>query len=306
MELFSKFLGSENCPKYQLDDIADATCRRTESDSEKPTRTVTTDPLVWKWRHHVLNALSPLILSHHSRCEGKTDFTEAAEMTMKCVAHHDHTGLEGNAAIAYAERMMKRSCQEYATWLEMLCDVNNDAVLFAVQKSKAKLARVGVSVIVPMTETMYNRFREGLIEDGDIGKDSLLPRSLFLYGNAVAQSVNVNLRSNRISRGIAQVKTLLNQLASLCKPLDNNHDRVSIVAFAGTKTNSHRLKSTDFEELESRTPVTGKRIVECAYPRNDSKNAFTSHAAYIAMRGVIELYQKAQSLHDVSARNVEP
>jgi hypothetical protein len=303
MITFAAFLRDRGLKPWAIDDIAEA-APATDDDNGRES-----DALKQSWLEHVTTSLLPLINVDRllpridparSMCEGRADFVRGAEIVMKSIARHDGTGLTDDAAIGYGERMMRRSKSDLATWLEMAASVNPNSVMFALDPRNGSPDRIGFSVLVALKDEAYEAFRDGKIEDSDLGRNDLKARSKSIFVHSIFESDEINLKERRGFRSRNLMKTAFAQLALVSVPIHLDDTAIRLVSLEGTKVNAKRFESADYDRVGTKTPKSGKRIVECKFPEKGVLGNPKKLVAHFGMRLVITCYQQALAIRNQS------
>ena len=240
-------------------------------------------------------------------CENEADVWTAAELIVDCVGR-ERPDLGPPRLVG--ETLMQRSLQEYFQQLLMLWQHNVTSVVFSVvriKNGKRKVpTRVGASVIVPLTESCYERIKAGTMCEKEITSHDLESPSLNLFFAALAEGPPAtNCWRATISR--SQAHTVCYQAASLAKPIVNSAGCPRMLSFGGTRENIMRAERYGFQDLQRPMKDTGTPLLELAPPaQRCGRLADKATWSYEAFAGVLRLYQTAivneQEMHDAQER----
>lgn len=162
------------------------------------------------------------VIPAESFCYIPTDFEEMADIILDCIgrkgSYRGHT-LTDDAARTAGERFAGLNRDGFVTWLSALHAKNRFATMFAVANvihgPRRCNRRVGVTLILPLTEASYNEFRAGDIpypqlSAGDIVSEGTPSQHLLLHSFSELPSSKES-HQKKISQ--AQIRTALYQLA---------------------------------------------------------------------------------------------
>jgi hypothetical protein len=253
------------------------------------------------WAGHLNEMIRKFDAPDESYCEDEHDVALAARIIMECVGDREFLA-SGDAAIRAAEQGMRRSLGEYAAMLRLAWAANPNTIAFSTLKSKAGPIRVGTSVVLPVRPEFYERMRGGLEETLTITRDDLLEKSGSLVYEAVAESQDVDARSARGNRGMAQVRTIMRQTATLCDSGANPR----IIAAVANQVNGKRATLFGFNPVGSLTPVTGKAIHELADPSAAPAASFLGRSyvealgQHVAMSAMLRFFRSLPSREELT------
>jgi len=231
-------------------------------------------------------------VSDEAYCQDTRDVFAAARMIFQSVGAREGKAGDAEAAIAAGERIMRRSLDDYARSLLTLWKANENTVLFAIKQERNTSIRVGVSVLIPLSKAFYRRFCDGQAEDTDIVPGDLQVPSGHLMIGAAADNRDLDHRRSKADHSVPQFLTLLFQIASLC-PLLEEGVYVDLIGFAGTDESRSRLEAYHFKDLGTKTPVTGKAVLELRQLRQSAHflKDPKSLAQDLAVRATLQVYQ---------------
>ena len=187
IEAFSEYISDVlHLGRYPVSAIA-SPC---EPESTPESDTSTREPYAWDlgWANLFAFITKNFSVVEEAYCQNEADIELAATWVLQCLAKYMEKTLSGDDAIAFAERVMQRTRDEYAQLLLMLWKANEHAVLFATQRQGESLGRIGLSVMAPVTEEFYGRFRRGEAEDSDITQADLLRVTKCVLHDAIAEN----------------------------------------------------------------------------------------------------------------------
>lgn len=239
------------------------------------------------WRELFAEITRPFAPPTEAYCKDENDIAAVATMVMQCVTAQIGKPLTGRAAIACAEEYMGRTHDEYIRWLLTLWQANRHTVLFATQRIESSTQRVGTTVIAPVTEAFYQRFRQGNAEDSDCGPGDLSRQSKYLFIEAVAENMELKRNQAKAHRSMAMANTHLYQFAALCPPLNSTGDTdPTMFTFAGTPEGMTRLQTYNYVDVGTKTPLTGKAVMEFGRPTEG-----LALSRYRIMQALVSMYQ---------------
>lgn len=244
-------------------------------------------------------------------CRDEAEVVEAATMIVRCagrlVAQDD--SIADDRAQRIGEELMHRSRDEYAAWLLRFWRLAAHTVLFAVNNDE----RVGASVVIPLTDEAYLRFRNGAVHDGDLTPNDMQHTSSRLLFHALAREPRTSPRG-RLQLGLAQVHTGTYQLAHLCEPVWENRRCPRFLSFAANAENESKASNYGFRDIGTKLQRTGFRVLELAPPGANSltlrdylkapKTALRSACQYTVMLSVLMAYQSIFA-NEIYQRRVE-
>jgi hypothetical protein len=179
--------------------------------------TTAREPYIWDlgWTNLFAYIAKNFSVPEEAYCQNEADIDVAAKMVLQWVGEQTDKAVSGRQAIALAEQVMRRTCDEYAEFLLMLWKVNEHAVLFATHHDSHSLVRAGVTAMAPLTKQFYLRFRQGKAEDSDITTKDVVKTSKFVLHDAAVEDREVDVRRAKASRSMSLGRTVLYQFASL-------------------------------------------------------------------------------------------
>lgn len=296
VEAFSEYISDVlRLGRYPVSAIASPCEPELAPEGDTPAR----EPYAWDmgWASLFAYIARNFTVPEEAYCRDEADIDLAATMVLRCVGEATDKAASGPAAIALAERIMRRSRDDYAQFLLMLWKVNENAVLFATQREGRSLLRVGLTAMAPVTEAFYQRFRKGEAEDSDMTRDDMAPNSKFILHDAGAENRDLDVRRAKASRSMTLARTVLYQLASLWPPLHKGNVNPRLISLGGTPEIEKRLKTYSYRETGAKTRLTGKTILEIAPPTvRTSRSEYPRDLGhYLAMKAIGLLYQAAIS-----------
>jgi hypothetical protein len=230
-------------------------------------------------------------------CGNEGDIELAATMVLLGVAEQIDGAVTGPAAIALAERVMRRSRDDYAQFLLRLWKANENAVLFATQREGESLVRIGMTAVAPLTEGFYLRFRRGEAEDSDITQGDMLNRSKYILYDAGVEPGEMKPRRARTGRSMTLARTVMYQFAALWPPLHKGNVNPRLISFAGTPESEKRLRTFSYRDTGAKTRLSGMTVMEVAPPglRTSGLEYARDLGHYLAMKAIGLLYQASIS-----------
>jgi hypothetical protein len=152
------------------------------------------------------------------------DSLQAAEMIARCVGHMDENATIPESPASRLQRGIEKmawpSLDEYAGWLMGMLRKDYRTVMFAVARHKKEWVRIAAVVVLPLTESAFNRFCAGEISERELTPDDLQPRSKYLLIHAMSDECVPGISDSQRSR--AQAHCVMYQCAyftRLLKPL---------------------------------------------------------------------------------------
>ena len=293
VEAFSEYLSDVlRLGRFPLKDIAETAPANPPEKRDRPGRV----PNAWRvgWSGLFAHVIQGFAVPDEAYCRDEADVRLAAAMVMHNLGRIEASATSKALAIAFAEQFMKRTLDEYARMLLILWQANENTVLFTTLHHKdGSCDRVGVSVVAPLTEAFYRRFRGGEAEAFDVTADDVPGSSLFQLIDAVSDNPEFDVRRDKANRSMDQARTVLFQFASLARPLYRGTRNPRIITQAGDGESYKRLQSYHYQEVGSLTRLTGKRVMEFAPPnlRRQGSHYPLALAQYLAMKSMLLIYQ---------------
>lgn len=235
-----------------------------------------------------LDRVSELFSVHElSFCRNPQDIQAAARLVVTDVGRcHSAKELTEAEAIQLGVEVMCRTLDEYVAQLESWWQCNPRTVMFAVRREKGKpYRRVGVTVIVPITEDFYVRMARGEASDMDLTPTDIVYPSARFHVNAVAEERDVS-KKRLLAFGRAVIHTGSYQIAMLSPELEKNTAYPAIVTFAGTKVTEQRVANTGYSNAGHEMPRVGKPVFTLS-----ADNGILGNKQYGAFYVIIRLYQ---------------
>ncbi len=294
LEALVGYMAAKRNRRFGVDSIAE----RAEP-PDQPSKKPGLDPWEWSWARIYEKLTAPLQLPEETFCRDEKDLDLAASLGMQCVGrHHAAHGakLTDGDAERLGEKMMGRSRNEYGRWLRGLWEVDNRAVLFLVMRIGKGDAivneRLGVMASVPLRRAVYQRFRNGEIEDSEFTVEDFESPSNYVNVHMAAQSEVDGLR-RKARLSLWQLHIFLYQLAMIVPDQVRGSVAPCFVALGGTAENETRMKTHGFEAVGTATPRTSKQLWELkpAEARRKKTKALSLISQYDLVWVMLRRYQ---------------
>jgi len=175
---------------------------------------------VWINMRRALSSIKSYRPRENMSCVNAKDIADAAKTIILATGEKNakpNEVLDQAISFQRGEQDIKTTFRDYCKWLKRMSGREPRSVMFPVVSRKSKRCgttqrRCGVSVVFSLTEDAYTRILKGEISDLSLSPDDLLPRSQYLFIEAVSPSFEIRkLKQN--ARTSAEVKCLMFQLA---------------------------------------------------------------------------------------------
>jgi hypothetical protein len=284
---FSEYVSDElHLGRYPVSKIA-SSC-----DPEAPTARVSTRN-AWRlgWPELLAFIARYPVMPEEAYCRDEQDIVLCARMVYETMGASVDSAASGDAAVAIAERASNIPMALFQQLMLISWQSDEQTVLFATDKTKSSLTRIGVSTLVPLTKSFYLRYRAGQADITDLATTDIESPSKYLLVISAAENRSLDHRTAKASRSMSQVLTIIYQVASLCPPLHRGEYDLEILSFAGSPENRQRLEAYRFKDVGTVTPRAGWSVMELVPP--DWKKDPAGVAQYAAMKATIQVYQAA-------------
>lgn len=247
----------------------------------------------WQTAMDYFRVLRDLSIPDEAYCRNESDIREATRIIVRNFGESHNKTLVGDEVIAFAERVSHRPLDQYAETLCRFWRANESAVLFATLVKDGAPVRVGVAACAAVTEEYYRRFRGGEHESLDITERDLLPQSLFIHIETVADNREYDFRWAKAARSAAIARTVVSQIASLSPPLNKSGADLRLIAATGAKESAERARTYGFQPVGARCRLSQMPIVEFAPPVPNAMGYYPPRelAAYWAMKLAVLVFQ---------------
>lgn len=231
-----------------------------------------------------------LSITDESYCFDEADVAHAARIVMTSLSYYAGNRFPEPEAIAYAETRINRPIAEYTSDLIRYWKKNEHSIMFATVRRGSRIERVGVSIVVPVTDQYKARLYGGLADVNAIADDDVAARSMNVQFAGLSEDRAIDVRRDKAARAGAQILTLIYQLAAALSPVVND-GQPCIISFAGTEVNTRRLRAYGFKEIGVTTPNTRVSIMEFSEPKPPD-NKLLARAQYQAMIALVKIHQQ--------------
>lgn len=200
-----------------------------------------------------------------ANCKTEQDVQQAARMTLEWMGRQSQGGkedgqLQENEAIRLGESYLRLTQKEMVAHYRALADFSENCIKFIMAGDQRGIQkRVGLTVLVPLTEASYKRFREGKIDPAALRRSDFQARSSYILWLAVLECRPGEF-ADRTAIADAQIATLLCQFAALSRRGKRGYHSISV---CGTPESKRRLLAHSFLPTGTFTPG-GLEIVELA------------------------------------------
>ncbi|MCC9601182.1 helix-turn-helix domain-containing protein [Stieleria sp. JC731] len=208
----------------------------------------------WPW------SLSGYIQSHllpiqDAYCVSENDARNSIAKMRDSWEVHLQNASEDVAEFRIADRLLDKERERYIDRYLGVWRKNDEAVLHATVDER----RVGLSVVLPVTDRAYEALRSGKISFMDIGHEDILPESQnIVLDSAVEFPLDDQIPAKRVANAISFA--VFYQIAVLS--VDPSADDFRLISFAASSTNIQRLAAIGFVDQEIQMPDYGYQICE--------------------------------------------
>lgn len=188
-------------------------------------------------------------------------------------------------ALQIAEQTMRQSREEMSVWLRSLWETDDRIPTFACVDRDT---RVGVSVVVPLTESAAAAYKSGTLDIRLIGKEHIEIGSKYLFLAAVGENTDLDQRA--IGRySMAHMRAMFYQAGVLGADQSLPGNSIELLAFAGHEIAQKRLERKGFHATGTALLGSGQPIMVLLPPTRGVRLRFEYRTMQNYMRSYREL-----------------
>ena len=217
----------------------------------------------------------------------------AAQMILRCLGHS--TAAKGEptdveTCIRRGEREMHREVEEFGRWIAGLWRAEPRSVIFAVAEIGGVPTRVGVSIVIPLTDAMFAGITTGEIGDPDLKFSDVPTSSRHLYMHSVADIPELPGLSTK-AKTRAQLHTVMYQSAYFTRALKLL--RPVVVSLFANPLTELRLRQHGYVDTGFCLKGTDKHVAVLRHPKDGGPRSMKPHILYRTVMLVLWIYRAA-------------